>query len=122
MHIAIVGTRVPTEQQEQFVRLLVRSLKPFRDVVLISGGAQGIDSIAQDEARRCGVPRIILRPWYAQDGLAAPLVRNGWIAWLCQVMCAFPGPTSRGTYDAIAQAEALRRIVAVFGKRRGLVE
>lgn len=44
--------------------------------LIISGGASGVDSLAEKYADRHNLSKLILRPKYAQYGKAAPIKRN----------------------------------------------
>ena len=44
--------------------------------LIISGGAKGIDTVAESYADRHGISKLILKPKYNLYGKAAPLKRN----------------------------------------------
>ena len=59
--VAIVGTRRPTERGKELTETLVRELhERLDDLVIVSGGAYGIDIAAHRAAIRYGVPTIMV--------------------------------------------------------------
>lgn len=62
MIVAVVGSR--RRKDELNVRELVRELftKHGSDLVIVSGGCRGVDSWAEDEARKLGVEVKIFKP------------------------------------------------------------
>lgn len=59
--VAIVGTRRPTERGKELTETLVRELhERLNDVIIVSGGAYGIDIAAHRAALRYGVPTIMV--------------------------------------------------------------
>lgn len=99
--IAIIGSRSIqlSKDVEDFVRML------DREVVLITGGAEGVDTTVECTARELDIPCVIIRPDYNRYGKRAPLKRNLLIALLCDEMVAFWDGESRGTMQAIGCAE-----------------
>lgn len=77
-------------------------------LVVVSGGAAGIDAAAAAWAARWGVPCDVLRPAWALLGRAAGPARNAAIAARVDaavvVLDARPGaPISRGSLDVLAR-------------------
>lgn len=59
--VAIVGTRQPTERGKELTETLVRDLHERLDhVIIVSGGAYGIDIAAHRAALKYGVPTIMV--------------------------------------------------------------
>lgn len=58
--IAIVGSRECSPETEAKVRAYVRALP--KGTTVVSGGADGVDSIAEEEASRCGLHVESYRP------------------------------------------------------------
>ncbi len=59
--VAIVGTRRPTERGKEITETLVRELhERLDDVIIVSGGAYGIDIAAHRAALKYGVPTIMV--------------------------------------------------------------
>lgn len=112
MKIAIVGSR--DFPNLDAVRAFVRKLAP--GTVIVSGGADGVDSAAESEARRIGLPRpIVIRPDYKKHHPAlAPKIRNREIAETCDAMVAFWDGNSGGTANAVTWAVFLGKVVTVL--------
>lgn len=117
--IAIVGCRPPEltldlhlpERLVLYGRILAdvrefcesfddRDVDHMSDVVLVSGGAEGVDRYAEEWFGDA----IIHRPDYARHGARAPLVRNRLIVRDADVVHAWPAPWSRGTRHTIRLA------------------
>lgn len=59
--VAIVGTRKPTERGKELTETLVRELhERLDDLIIVSGGAYGIDIAAHRAALKYGVPTIMV--------------------------------------------------------------
>lgn len=113
--LAIVGSRDYSDLDA--VRFFVRALPS--DVVLVTGGAGGVDRTAEQEMCILGrKPPIILRPDYKRFGgreRIAPLVRNTEIIDAADALVAFHDGVSKGTKDAIQKAYARHRRESRFG-------
>lgn len=114
--VAIVGARHHPDLDS--VRRYVATLAP--GTIVISGGAEGVDTAAAHEARRLGFE---VREFFAhhpsdligyevsyRDLLIA---RNTLIALACTRMIAFVKGSRGGTWDAIRQAQRFRRPLEV---------
>lgn len=126
--IAIIGTRPPSIRpdsvspddwkriREHCWAWLVDRTKQGR-WVLVSGGADGIDSLAEDFARSRKLSRHVITPNYDDPGLtnkrAAPIVRNGLIVADADEVHAWVKRTPGGTDDAIVKARKLGKPVTV---------
>ena len=82
---------------------------PFRDRVenvIIHGGAEGADELADDWARQNTVQREVYRPDWRQHGRAAGPLRNARMIaeGKPDIVIAFPG--GKGTADCIRKARA----------------
>lgn len=90
--------------EEDVLRTLFAVVHKHGHIVIVTGGATGVDTIAEDFARRHRLSRIVHVPDY--DGTAnkraAPCIRNQLIVNDCEVMLAWPKPSREGgTEDAI---------------------
>jgi predicted Rossmann fold nucleotide-binding protein DprA/Smf involved in DNA uptake len=114
MRVGIVGSR--NYPSEPTVRSYVRSLPA--GTVVVSGGARGVDSWAEDEARRCGLETRVFRPLQTAidfGGFAyAAHRRNKQIAEFCDRLVAFSLNCSRGTGSTIRYARELGRPTEVY--------
>ena len=110
--IAIVGSRKwPTErllEVEDYVAFLPQ------DIVLISGGAAGVDRMAEEAARGLGMEVSIYLPDYERYGPDAPLRRNMDIALTCTRMVVFWDGSSKGSMHAAGLARSFKKSVEVF--------
>lgn len=110
MKIAIVGSRDYPDIAA--VRAYVALLPA--NTIIVSGGARGVDSIAENAARERGMECLIFKPDWDRDGKSAAFVRNATIAEECDEMVAFWDGKSRGTKSAIQYARDLRKTVTVY--------
>ena len=65
--------------------------------LIISGGAVGIDTLAEQYADAHGIEKLIIRPEYEKFGRAAPIKRNEAMVDLCDAVLAVWDGSSRGT-------------------------
>ena len=108
--VAIVGSRdygdIPS------VWVYVSSLD--KDDIVVSGGAIGVDSAAEDAAKDCGLRYEVYPPDYTVHGRGAPFVRNRKIAESCDRLVAFWDGKSMGTQHVINCAKKLGKPVKVI--------
>ena len=106
--IAIVGSRKYNDYhkvEKEFFKLLSDLGRPKENILIISGGAKGVDTIAQQIAKNHGIPILIFYPNYSKYGKKAPLIRNIQIIEHSDFILAFPTKDSRGTRFVIREAE-----------------
>lgn len=72
--------------------------------LIISGGACGIDSIAEKYADDHRISKLILRPKYELYGRVAPLKRNEQLVDVCDTVLAVWNGQSKGTMYTINYA------------------
>lgn len=113
--VAVSGTRPPPADASREHRALYADIlcdvagtisELPEGTTILHGGADGVDTIANQCAEQRGLPRpIVVRPWYDAFGKSAPLVRN---AYVCAVprLLAWPSPWGSGTQRAVALARA----------------
>jgi hypothetical protein len=73
--------------------------------MIISGGAKGIDSLAELYAQKNNIPIKIIRPEYGKYGKGAPIVRNKEIVNMSDHIIAIWDGKSRGTQSVIKFSE-----------------
>ena len=78
---------------------------PENTDVIISGGAKGIDTLAEEYADKNGLEKIILRPEYEKYGRAAPIKRNEAMVDLADTVLAVWDSVSKGTKSTINYAK-----------------
>lgn len=114
--IAICGSREYPDLDE--VRTYVRSLP--EDTVIVSGGAQGPDHVAEQIADERALSKLIHpAKWHRWVGQHPAWVRNNFIAEDCDRMVAFWDGVSRGTSQMIDLA--LKRGKPVEVRHCGIV-
>lgn len=112
--IGIVGARriEPDSAYRTMLSVIKQTHATCRGVV--SGGAEGIDALAERWAYNNDVPLRVFKPEYKHSrDRTAPLKRNTLIADACDILYAFPTSESRGTYDTIRKAEQMGKQVIV---------
>lgn len=118
MNVAIVGSRewrFPIE-----IRSVVASLAPTD--VLVSGGARGVDSIAEHYARKRGLECIIHEADWELFGKSAGFIRNRLIVRDADRLIAFQHEHSRGTQHTIDLAldKGIRCKIYSYTKAHGM--
>lgn len=71
------------------------------DTVVVSGGAAGVDSVAENAARACGLQVLSVRPDYDRFGAAAPHIRNCDIVDLADSVVVFWDGKSKGSAEVV---------------------
>lgn len=112
--VAIVGTRTPSVSYSEWEKLLLTNIGVDEISLVVSGGAQGIDTYAKLFAGRHHIPLMEFLPDYSKYGIKAPLRRNTLIVKEASKVVAFPSADSRGTYHAISEARRLKKSIAVI--------
>jgi hypothetical protein len=110
MHIAVVGSR--DFEDLDAVRKYVRELP--NDVIIISGGARGVDTAAIEEATRIGLACKIYPADWNQYGKKAGIIRNQQIVDVADEIVAFWDGHSRGTKNTIHQAQRAGKRVTII--------
>ena len=116
MKIAIVGSRRRTDKEN--VEKLVSSFA--RDVIVISGGAKGVDTWAEQSARERGLEVIIFKPdlkniKHRGDMVQRYYNRNKKVAQECDILYAFVSPDRKGgTENTIKFAQELGKKVTIL--------
>lgn len=82
--------------------------------LIISGGAGGVDSLAEKYADRKRISKLILRPRYELYGKAAPLKRNQIMVELADEVLIIWDGSSRGTMYTAEYAQKLDKRVTVI--------
>lgn len=102
MKLAIIGSRNLTNVS---IDEEVDKLKP---TTIVSGGAKGIDTLAEDYAIRHNLPLIVYKPEYDKyPGKKAPIMRNNQIVDEADYVLAFWDGESQGTIYTIRRAMKL---------------
>lgn len=115
--VAIVGSRdYPTLNKViEYVRGLPQG------TLIISGGARGVDTIAVDAAKECGLEFLVFEADWEKYGPSAGPRRNRKIAEACDEVVAFWDGSSRGTMTTVKMAQELGKPVTIFDSLGGSI-
>lgn len=119
MKIAVVGSR-NYEDRFQLGLVLAMELEIYGDkTVIISGGASGADTLAEEFASAFGLEEEIYPAEWKKYGKSAGMIRNKTIVDRCDMMLAFYGPDgpTPGTQGSVRLAKEAGKIVKVFYER-----
>lgn len=114
MKIAIVGSRSFKDYE-----LLKNEVEKFitenslEEVTIVSGGAVGADTLAEQFAAEMGYKTVIFLPEYKKYGRGACHVRNTQIIENSDIVFAFWDKKSKGTLDSINKAKKLNKSVFI---------
>lgn len=97
MRVAIVGSRNLSVDIGKYI--------PKNITALVSGGAKGIDTLAERWADRNNIPKLIIKPDYDTYGRSAPIRRNRTIVENADFVLAIWDGKSRGTKFTIDYAK-----------------
>lgn len=112
LKVAVVGSRRASGYS---VEQIISHLPPATSE-LVSGGAAGIDTMAEEAAKRLDLPIKIFYPDYQVNGRLAPLIRNSQIVEYADFVLAFWDHKSRGTANTLSrcvQANKPFRIISL---------
>ena len=87
---------------------------PAETTLIISGGASGIDSLAEQYADKRRISKLILRPKYQLYGKSAPLRRNEEMIELADHILVIWDGKSRGTKYTIDYAKKKNKSITVI--------
>ena len=82
--------------------------------VLLSGGAKGIDALAEEFADKNRLSKIILRPKYKIYGKGAPIKRNEELVKMADKILAVWDGKSKGTEHTIELAKKLDKDIKIL--------
>ena len=106
MRVAVIGSRGLLVNVAEYI--------PEETTQLISGGALGIDTLAERWADAHNIPKLIIRPDYGEYGRAAPIRRNETIVEMADMVIAIWDGRSRGTKFTIEYAQRIGKPVRVY--------
>lgn len=110
MKLAIIGSRTANDTM---LDIIINKI-PRDCVEIISGGAIGIDSIAEKAAAILNIKTTIFRPDYNKYGKKAPIFRNKLIINHADKIFAFWDYKSSGTRCAILYAISKNKNFEIF--------
>ena len=107
MKLLVVGSRDITDFD-------LKPHLPRKLSLIISGGAKGIDTLAERYADEHGISKLILRPQYEKYGRAAPLKRNEQMVDLCDSVLVIWDGQSKGSQYTISYAKKAKKEIQVI--------
>ena len=110
MKVAIIGSR----NIDKKVAYKILSLIPENTTEIISGGADGVDKIAELIAENLSIKTTIFYPEYEKYGRAAPLRRNTQIISSADYVLAFWDGQSQGTKRTIKECLEIGKAIKVI--------
>lgn len=112
MKVAIIGSRSYhcLDQVLEFVNKLKEG------TVVVSGGANGVDKVAEAAAKARGLKTLIFLPDWDKYGNRAGLERNKLIIDAADGVIAFWDEVSRGTVHSMSLARLAKKPLIVYGK------
>lgn len=116
--IAIVGSRYYRKSVES----VIERWKPLRDfisglpddAIVVSGGAPGVDAMAEHFAKKRGLETIIFPAEWHKYGNSAGMIRNAEIVRTADEIVAFWDGTSNGTRNTLERARKAGKPVTIF--------
>lgn len=110
MKLLIAGSRSINEfDLEKYV--------PRETTMIITGGAYGIDMLAERIADKNRLSKLVLRPRYDLYGKAAPIKRNQEMVELCDTALIIWDGFSKGTKYTLNYAEKIGKSVILITER-----
>lgn len=117
MKVGIVGSRKFTDWEVFKAAMIVFFPQPYVNTTIdlvVSGGAEGADTLGELWADRHGIKTKIIKPDWKRHGKQAGFVRNGEIVAESDVIVAFWDGQSRGTQDTIAKAKMYKKPTVII--------
>ncbi len=109
MKIAVIGSRNFADYE-----LLKKTLSEITGITkVISGGAKGADSLAEQWAKENQIETVIYKPDWAKYGRGAGVVRNRLIIEDCDLCIAFWDGESKGTKSSIDHCKKLNKKLTI---------
>lgn len=117
MRIGIVGSRDYPNLQAVWA-FVERLAGRYPTIVIVSGGARGVDTVAAAAGRWYGLEVVEHKPeWERLGKHYAPLARNTTIVEDCDALIAFWDGVSTGTMDTVDKARGTGKKVHVICPR-----
>jgi len=105
IYLAIVGSRNFTDREFFNQKLTEFVEKQSDEITVISGGARGVDTLAEKWANDQSYPIKVFPADWKQYGKSAGPRRNQQIVEVATHMIAFPSRSGKGTQDSMFRAE-----------------
>ncbi len=95
-------------------RFVARDLPHDWSIMIVSGGAIGVDTVAVEAAKSSNIPYTVF-PFRRSLGRSGGMVRNSVLVNFCHDIYAFWDMVSPGTLDTISKAKKAGKLRKVFG-------
>ena len=110
MKLGIIGSRKFLDWEAfKYNMIMFFPNPPSMIDMVISGGAEGADTMAECFADFHGIKTKIIKPDWKKHGKQAGFIRNSEIVAQCDVLVAFWDGQSRGTQDSITKAKMFHK-------------
>jgi hypothetical protein len=117
VNIAVVGSRT-YKNEDYILNNILETLKKenlsIENIVVFSGGAKGVDTIAAESMKEMGAKVNEIIPNWKKYRKAAGIVRNKELVSNADIVIAFWDGRSRGTKNSINLAKKYKRKLYVF--------
>ena len=115
LRVGVVGSR--DWEDKLFIFSVLRDFlrtRQDKDIVLVSGGAKGVDTYAEEFAQLYNYPIEIFRADWKRYGRSAGFIRNELIAKNSDIIFAFRKNNSSGTTHTITLARKFNIALQVY--------
>ena len=109
MKVMVAGSRGIVTEIDKYM--------PENTTMIISGGAVGIDRCAEIYADKMNIPKVIVRPDYANYGKLAPLKRNKEMVDMADMVIAIWDGHSRVTKNTIDYAISINKPLKIYNPK-----
>jgi len=113
MRVAIVGSRDITDKEEYWYSKICGNIPP-NCTEIVSGGAEGIDTLARRYAKEHKLLLKEFLPDYKKYGRSAAFIRNDEIVGYAHIVLAFWDGKSRGTADTVLKCYRANKPVEIY--------
>jgi len=117
VNIAVVGSRTYNNEDYSLNNILETLKKEnlnIENIIVFSGGAKGVDTIAAKSMKEMGAKVNEIIPNWKKYRKAAGIVRNKELVGNADIVIAFWDGRSRGTKNSINLAQKYKRKLYVF--------
>ena len=111
LKIAVVGSR--TFDNYQLVEEKLNGIRKINDFIIITGGAIGVDKLAEHYAKENNVSKVIFSPDKNKHGKDANRKRNTQIVSAADIIVAFWDGVSKGTKAILELAKKSKKEVVI---------
>lgn len=111
--IAIVGSRTYSERLDIFCQKFFDEISRSSNIMIVSGGAKGADSMAELLAENYQLPFVKFPAQWDVHGKSAGFKRNAQIAEFSDMCVAFWDMKSKGTANTISLFQKLNKVVRI---------